>query len=215
MGADAAAAKLPHVISMYGFESLYGSDVNNTNEKEADLLWESYTASGIIALKHSDAKAQDLPPAQDFPWDKDYGLYLISGMHSLHCLKKLRRSLVLSHRNETQMDDYYHLLHCADMLRQDILCHADDTPMYSSPTESRVDTGEGQKRVCRSWNALEQWFTDNSACFAYINETEGVSNEIERYKYCPRGSKFGPRMREYFGFAEDWYEEPIEKVPDY
>lgn len=200
---------------MYGFTSLYGSNLNATTEKEADKLWEtSYAASGVVALKHSDATGLDLPVARDFAWDKDYGVYVVSGMYSLQCLKKLRRSVVIAHRNEAQLDDYSDLLRCADTLRQDILCHADDTPMASANADPFVQVGEGQKRLCRSWDALEKWSADNTACFANVNETS-AGDEVEKFKYCPKNSRFAAKMRDHFGLAQDWYEEPVEKIPDY
>ncbi|KAI9703049.1 MAG: hypothetical protein M1820_006040 [Bogoriella megaspora] len=209
-------AQVPVKHIAWEFNSLYGSaGADEASEKEADRMWEAYTASGVIALEKSQAEAWQLPAAQDFPWNKDYSLYVISGMRNLHCLKRMRRSVVLAHRNEPQMDDYDQLLHCFDMVRQDILCHADDTPMYTSDINSQLDGGEGQTRFCRDWGILEQWYQDNTACFAYINETQGVSDELERYKYCPRDSQFAPAMRKHFGLPDDWYEEPVENVPPY
>ena len=218
----------------YSFTSLYGAaGVEKENEKAADELWESITTSGVVALKHSDSAAWELPSAQAFPWDKNYGLYVVSGIHSLHCLvcfgkhfdvphyakllsqKKARRSTVLAHRGKPQVDDYHHLLHCFDFLRQDILCHADDTPMFSAGYDTNLTAGEGQVRQCRDWNRLQEFVEDNTACFAYINETQGVSDEIERYKYCPKDSPFAPTMRKHFGLPDDWYEEPVETVPSY
>lgn len=113
------------------------------------------------------------------------------------------------------MDGYADLLYCFDMVRQDVLCHADDTPMYTAPVGGELKNGEGQSRICRDWDKLEEWALDNTACFAYINETQGVTNELERYKYCPKDSKFAPAMRNHFGLADDWYEEPNDSVPPY
>ena len=127
----------------------------------------------------------------------------------------MRRSVVLAHRGKPQMDDYAALLHCFDMIRQDILCHADDTPMYVALTGGQQENGEGQHRVCRDWDKLEKWAHTNTACFAYVNQTQAVTDEIEHYKYCPRDSKFAPAMRAHFGLPNDWYEEPIEPVPAY
>ena len=127
----------------------------------------------------------------------------------------MRRSTVLSHRGEPQTDDYTELLRCFDMIRQDIICHADDTLMYTSSLSAQSNTGEGQSRVCRDWNKLEEWFQDKSACFANINETQGVMDELERYKFCPKDSMFAPAMRAHFGLPDDWYQEPPNTVLPY
>ena len=80
-------AQLPSIEGNYEFTSSYGfTGANVENEKKADELWEAYTASGVVALGNNDTETWQLPPSQEFPWDKDYSLYLISGMHSLHCL---------------------------------------------------------------------------------------------------------------------------------
>ncbi|KAF2232967.1 hypothetical protein EV356DRAFT_534253 [Viridothelium virens] len=209
-------AQLPWTKANYEFNSFYGSaGASAEHEKKADNMWEAYTASGVVAIRKSEAEAWQLPTAQDFPWDKDYSVYHISGMQSLHCLKKMRRSVVLAHRQEPQSDDYADLLHCFDMIRQDILCHADDTLMYTAPAGEQLETGEGQVRVCRDWSKLEEWYDDNTACFAYTNKTEGVTDELQQYKYCPKGSKFAPAMRAHFGLPDDWYEEPAETVSPY
>ncbi|KAI9663962.1 MAG: hypothetical protein M1821_007453 [Bathelium mastoideum] len=202
-------AQLPPTRSNYEFNSFYGAaGAEAVNEKKADGMWEAYSASGVVAIPNSNAEAWQLPAAEEFPWDKDYSLYAISGMHSLQCLKNIRRSTVLAYHGGTQGDDYAQLLHCFDVIRQDIICHADDTLMYTPTSSEQSRIGEGQSRICRDWNKLEQWFEDNSACFAGLNETEGVADGLEHFKYCPKDSKFAPTMRAHFGLPADWYEEP-------
>lgn len=106
-------------------------------------------------------------------------------------------------------------MHCLDKLRQDVLCYADDTPMYTS-TNVVADSGDGQTRQCRDWSKLEQWAVDNTACYVHINETTGVDNMLERFKYCPKGTPEAARVRKHFGFPDDWYEQPpLEVVPPY
>jgi hypothetical protein len=121
---------------------------------------------------------------------------------------------MIAHRGGSQLDDIHHLAHCLDLLRQDIICHADDTPMYTTVGPVK-DTGSGQTRRCRDWSKLEAWALENSACYGFINETQGVTHEIDRFKYCPHGSPFAPGMRKYFGLPEDWYEAAVESVPLY
>lgn len=132
--------------------------------------------------------------------------------------KKIRRHVMQLNRGQVPFDHVLHVEHCMDALRQDIICHADDTPMYmwrdKAPGSLNL-TAQGQVRMCRDWNALEKYVGDHPGCFAYLNETEGVSREIERYQFCPQDSPFAENMRKYFGYPEDFYREPLETAPDY
>lgn len=131
--------------------------------------------------------------------------------------RKVRRSIVLYHHKRPQLDSYTHLVHCMDHLVQNILCDADDTPFYTS-TASNITTGLGQTRMCRSWDRLAAWADGNTACFAYINETQGVGAVIDRFRYCPRGSPLLGPMRKYFGYARDWFQErprDMDSLPRY
>jgi hypothetical protein len=104
-----------------------------------------------------------------------------------------------------------------DHLMQNIICEADDTPFYTSTT-SNITTGQGQARMCRSWDKLNEWANEQHACFAYINETQGVDAVIERFRYCPKDSPFLKPMREYFGYSEDWFQQrpnDIDTLPPY
>jgi hypothetical protein len=39
-----------------------------------------------VALTKEYAKEKGLPPSADFPWDHTHSVYMITSMHSLHCL---------------------------------------------------------------------------------------------------------------------------------
>ena len=104
-----------------------------------------------------------------------------------------------------------------DHLLQNIQCEADDTPMYTSPTRN-VTTGDGQTRMCRSWDGLDAWAREQTACFAYVNETQGVGAVLDRFRYCPRDSPLLAPMREYFGYAADWWKpapRDVDTMPKY
>lgn len=51
---------------------------------------------------------------------------------------------------------------CFDTLRQHIMCMADETLHYST---GHRDTGVGQTRMCRDWDALRRWATEHTACY--------------------------------------------------
>lgn len=86
-----------------------------------------------------------------------------------------------------------HLSHCLLLLRNEITCKADDTLLYTGHyhvlgNKTEFDPpGHGQTRVCRDFSKLIQFARDNSAC--YYRPIEYYTPPLERYKYCPDGSK--------------------------
>ncbi|KAI0448078.1 hypothetical protein F4803DRAFT_496412 [Xylaria telfairii] len=210
-------AHLPRdVPTKYNSQSTFG--MGSTTEEQRAIAWESMDSSaGEISLDKEWADAHDLPESAPFFWDEGRQIYLLNAHHSLHCMRKVRRAIVLYNYNRPQLDSYTHLVHCMDHLMQNILCEADDTPFYTSTT-SNITTGLGQTRMCRSWDRLTEWAEENTACFAYINETQGVNDVIERFRYCSPGSPLLGPMRKYFGYAPDWFRErpkDIDSLPRY
>ncbi|KUI55416.1 hypothetical protein VP1G_02846 [Cytospora mali] len=53
-----------------------------------------------------------------------------------------------------------HDVHCFDSLRQHVMCHADDTLLYST---GHHDAGVQQTKMCRSWDALRDWASGQNA----------------------------------------------------
>ncbi|KAK6074248.1 hypothetical protein SCUP234_08298 [Seiridium cupressi] len=212
--------KSPHlprdVSTKYNSHSPLG--LGSTTEEQRAIAWESMDSSaGEISLDKEWADVHNLPESAPFFWDEGRQIYLLNGHHSLHCMRKVRRAIVLYNYNRPQLDSYTHLVHCMDHLMQNIICEADDTPFYTSTT-SNITTGLGQTRMCRSWEGLTEWANENTACFAYINETQGVNAVIERFRYCPRGSSLLGPMRKYFGYAQDWFQErpkDMDSLPRY
>ena len=89
--------------------------------------------------------------------------------------------------------EYGHVLHCLNILRETIMCNADDEPLYTGPLH--VQTGEpnpragiGFPRMCRDWDKLQAWGRAHSACWAPYEVFNRSFPEIERYKFCPDGS---------------------------
>ena len=63
---------------------------------------------------------------------------------------------------------------------QSIQCNADNTPLY---TFGDSTAGDGQLRKCKSWDALRDFATENSACY------------MDSVKEIP--------LRDHFGYCED------------
>ena len=91
---------------------------------------------------------------------------------------------------------YEHQTRCLDTLRRDILCNADDTPRYQTPTKT-PDSGVGQMRMCRDWDKLEAWAKQYNSCWNYVDEAHDHQNELERYIYCPPESPYFARSQRW------------------
>lgn len=89
-------------------------------------------------------------------------------------------------------------MHCLDALREDTICHADDTPRYTTNTTEPV-SGIGQKRQCRDWNRLEVWVKQFEGCWRYLDESADRRPQLERYLFCSKDSPYYARMK---GWAE-------------
>lgn len=67
------------------------------------------------------------------------------------------------------------------MLRQYVMCKADNTPLYVFGDDT---AGDEQYRKCNDWDALRDFATDNSAC--YRDTPPGVDKDT-----FPLGAHFG------------------------
>lgn len=93
----------------------------------------------------------------------------------------------------------YHVYHCLDTLRQDLMCAADDTPM--AMMNSKGNVGEGQVRMCRNFDQLVAWTKegDRNACYHRIAEHPELSERIpEKYAFCEKESPYYSTMHAYF-----------------
>lgn len=185
---------MAEIDSTYYEKTAY-NDLDNVELQ--DTLWANISIdAGIIALPDSYVAEKGLPNAQRFPWDDQKGIYLLGGHHHLHCLKSIYQSLRAHETGAPQPRSPWHLYHCLDALRRQIICDADDTPRAST-REFSPNTGVGQHRKCRSWDRLEEWAREYSACFKYVHLKKGQSR-LERFKYCPEGSQYTEKIRQYF-----------------
>lgn len=139
----------------------------------ANAAWDSYKINGFVALPHSwvsDLTRGEGPFGRPMPSDPSKGIYVVDGMHQLHCLMSVR-SLVQkllsgeSMQNRTHVER--HLDHCYDALRQAIICRADATPLYV-PSGDSFYSGDGQIRQCADWQSLEAWTLQHTACYGGV-----------------------------------------------
>lgn len=102
--------------------------------------------------------------------------------------KSMRRAFVDLQRGVDTEIDWFHMYHCLDALRQDLMCYADDTPM-PIPTDITY-IGDGQVRQCRDWNKLTAWATalEQNACYKQLSNYKEVFHSLEKFAFCPEGS---------------------------
>ncbi|MCJ1239277.1 hypothetical protein MMC14_007271 [Varicellaria rhodocarpa] len=159
---------------------------NTTPEEE----WDSQTSdTGLVALTDDYVASMNLPQAQRFPWDATKGIYFLQGHHNLHCLKLVRKAIFEYRNDSKQTEHYLHVDHCLTVLREDILCNADDTPRYTGGHHKQPGSGQGQTRLCRDWTTLDEWAKERSACFKTPETWFDGKPNTDRYKSCPDGSQ--------------------------
>jgi len=78
-----------------------------------------------------------------------------------------------------------HLGHCMHLLREDMMCHADDTPRYSGRLHSQANSshpqaGIDQTRKCRDFNKLYEWSIEHTACYGDVGPTGGPEDFFQR-----------------------------------
>ncbi|KXS95771.1 hypothetical protein AC578_1735 [Pseudocercospora eumusae] len=170
---------LPLKPVMFHWNTPYSS----MNDTEADVLWDAInTAHGHIAVDHAFAKNNQWTASMSLPDDPDRGLYLLESYHQLHCLKIVRRVFLESLDDKPLSWPVQHARHCFDYFRQFIMCHADNTPLY---TQGKHTSGDGQVHMCRDWSALRDYATERSACF---RDRLGQESLSEQFGHCDDGT---------------------------
>lgn len=186
------------------------------NLTEDDEIWTKLDIdSGVVLLDDTYSKQMNLPVAQRFPWDHTKGIYLLNVYHGLHCLvcynprsicsykpltttqRNIRGSLREFSMGLPQSEDWEHISHCINSLREDLMCQADDTPRWTgyAPMISGVD----QVRQCRDWKQLEAWTKERNACHKHGATVVGEpGDQLEKWTYCPPGSPYLEKIRKFY-----------------
>ncbi|KAI1382423.1 hypothetical protein F4677DRAFT_401883 [Hypoxylon crocopeplum] len=171
----------------YVLVTKYSSD----NETLQDQMWHGINVDpAVVALSDEWAIQHGLRTAQRFPWDQTKGIYILHGFHNLHCLKVIYISLSEYRRGLSQSRSWHHISHCLDALRRQIICDADDTPR-ATDRRAEVLSGVWQHRKCRSWEELENFAKQHTACYKPPEDPESDSKpKLERFKHCPPSSGY-------------------------
>ena len=94
----------------------------------------------------------------------------------------------------------YHIYHCLDALRLEVLCDADDTPRYTGMGQPNKASATHQIRFCKDWDRMEAWAIQNSACWRYFDEKHAPADMLDQFHFCPKGSPYFAKTQE---FSED------------
>lgn len=61
---------------------------------------------------------------------------------------------------------------------------------------------------CRDFSKLDKWTIDHHSCFKYIDINDDTPpTEMHQWRNCPEHSPYTAKMRDYFGYGEDWVPE--------
>lgn len=97
--------------------------------------------------------------------DSDNVVVGLDVFHQLHCLDSLRQSLRperYTHPDKRDEDASQvrlkHWDHCVEMIRQNLMCSADISPVNWAflPEKGRLGTTTTD-HVCRKWEPIKQW----------------------------------------------------------
>ena len=115
--------------------------------------------------------------------------------------KALEITLMDYHFGRNPTWPFAHIMHCLDSLMDDVICHADDTPRYTTSSD-RPESGMGQLRQCRDWDKLAAWAAKYSGCWEYIGPSADEESELNRWMRCPPDSPYFSTMQTYIAGQE-------------
>ncbi|KAH7405832.1 hypothetical protein DE146DRAFT_649808 [Phaeosphaeria sp. MPI-PUGE-AT-0046c] len=126
------------------------------NKTETNALWKGLfpDGAGLVHIPRAYASELQLPQSVPYKGNVSERTYFVAAYHNIHCLSVIRAALYHFEEGVPQTVPIKHTHHCLDSLRQDTMCHADKTLLY---TENGKVFGDGQVRKCRDWDALNEW----------------------------------------------------------
>ncbi|KAI8951413.1 hypothetical protein F4801DRAFT_589638 [Xylaria longipes] len=134
-----------HVELTFSYNRTFGADPSE-NDLTNDA-WDSIVPMGQGTIRLSD------------------GFYTLSVMHQLHCLWSIHQSFYTAlhaDSGEVGMQDFPHIRHCVDYIRQALMCSADTTLEPVDLVLGGV-TGWNGTHVCRDFGRVKTWAEDHRA----------------------------------------------------
>ncbi|KAE9364904.1 hypothetical protein N431DRAFT_446621 [Stipitochalara longipes BDJ] len=148
------------VVYQYDDENFISNDLTVSNKYWATLFPKG---DGTVALNKSQVAAMGLPPSTQKEDDPELSVYLIAQFHQLHCLSQVRwvmQSYYFNSTFELMQGSWDHTRHCLDIIRQRLICAADETLMAKVGDAA---PGVGQSRTCKNFEALKEWAAQHNA----------------------------------------------------
>ncbi|KAL7782789.1 hypothetical protein V8C37DRAFT_413846 [Trichoderma ceciliae] len=140
---------------------------------EVDKAWEDLGAdyrAGVIS--YEDGLASGLGPSFVQRAKKYGGGFLVNveGMHHLHCLNLVRKSLYFNYDRYKELGEHAflnkesilrrHVTHCLDTVRQVLMCNADTGVLgqvWIDPQQPTAFPDFRTKHVCKNYDDIRQW----------------------------------------------------------
>ncbi|KAG9308240.1 hypothetical protein JVU11DRAFT_12127 [Chiua virens] len=115
----------------------------------ADLEWESLLPNGLHSVVLMGPDSNPRP-------------YAVAMFHTLHCLDRIRRSIL---QPAEDIQGRYHVHHCFNYVRQMVLCAANTrlNPATVHPSGALSIDGIGLTYECRDWNKVYELYDANTA----------------------------------------------------
>ncbi|KAF8303390.1 hypothetical protein DL93DRAFT_2066863 [Clavulina sp. PMI_390] len=129
-----------------------------------DKAWDDLYQFGLSGIPKSMAAKLEGPTVKYYD-DQDHYMVTLDVFHQLHCLNGLRKSLYPDRypRNNLTfhigVDHTEHLDHCANSIRESLMCNADTTPnRWIWSPEARVsDPHFTNVHTCKNWNTIAEF----------------------------------------------------------
>jgi len=145
----------------------------NDASPEVDAAWSSLGIDyRAIVVPEDQATASGLSPDQVRINDKYGGGYPanVEGLHHLHCLNLLRKALYYNYDYYHKLGDgafknedhivRYHVTHCLDILRQQLMCTVDVGMLgqiWWDPQAPKPFVDFNTKHKCRNFEEVRRW----------------------------------------------------------
>ncbi|RDW63731.1 hypothetical protein BP6252_11276 [Coleophoma cylindrospora] len=141
----------------------FDDDFLNFDMDIAQKYWASLfpPGGGLVGLTTEEAEAMNLHTSIQGRSDPSKHVYLVAAFHQFHCLSQLRWVTIKAFEEPNWSlpnATYLHTMHCADVIRQSLMCNTDSTLIFKVHGEW---PGEGGVRTCKNYQALWDWTVDH------------------------------------------------------
>ncbi|KAM0271926.1 hypothetical protein ACHAQH_008906 [Verticillium albo-atrum] len=140
---------------------------------EVDAAWEALGVdyrAGVISIEDGLASGLDLSFVQRSP-KYGAGFFVnVEGMHHLHCLNLVRKSLFFNYDYYKALGEHafenndkilnHHVTHCLDMIRQVLMCNVDTGVLgqvWANQDQPGAFPDFNTRHQCKNYEAVQAW----------------------------------------------------------